>query len=103
MNRNKPATSFIMLNDIHGNTDYIPKLLNNAGFKETDMIIYNGDMMNWLMDEEDLFKGFIGCTVDLFATHKHMYYAVETLKHVVCLLLLFSTISPLRNRTCISC
>lgn len=73
--RNKPATSFIMLNDIHGNTDYIPKLLNNAGFKETDMIIYNGDMMNWLMDEEDLFKGFMDVTVDLFATHKPMYYA----------------------------
>jgi len=73
--RNKPATSFVMLNDIHGNTDYIPKLLNNAGFKETDMIIYNGDMMNWLMDEEDLFKGFMDVTVDLFATHKLMYYA----------------------------
>ena len=73
--RNKPATSFVMLNDIHGNTDYIPKLLNNAGFKETDMIIYNGDMMNWLMDEEDMFKGFMDVTVDLFATHKPMYYA----------------------------
>lgn len=73
--RNKPATSFVMLNDIHGNTDYIPKLLNNTGFKETDMIIYNGDMMNWLMDEEDLFKGFMDVTVDLFATHKPMYYA----------------------------
>lgn len=73
--RNKPATSFVMLNDIHCNTDYIPKLLNNAGFKETDMIIYNGDMMNWLMDEEDLFKGFMDVTVDLFATHKPMYYA----------------------------
>ena len=73
--RNKPATSFVMLNDIHGNTDYIPKLLNNAGFKETDMIIYNGDMMNWLMDEEDLFKVFMDVTVDLFATHKPMYYA----------------------------
>lgn len=73
--RNKPAISFIMLNDIHGNTDYIPKLLNNAGFKETDMIIYNGDMMNWLMDEEDLFKGFMDVTVDLFATNKPMYYA----------------------------
>lgn len=73
--RNKPVTSFVMLNDIHGNTDYIPKLLNNAGFKETDMIIYNGDMMNWLMDEEDLFKGFMDVTVDLFATHKPMYYA----------------------------
>ena len=73
--RNKPATSCVMLNDIHGNTDYIPKLLNNAGFKETDMIIYNGDMMNWLMDEEDLFKGFMDVTVDLFATHKPMYYA----------------------------
>ncbi len=73
--RNKPATSFIMLNDIHGNTDYIPKLLNIAGFKETDMIIYNGDMMNWLMDEEALFKGFMDITVDLFATNKPMYYA----------------------------
>ena len=27
------------------------------------------------MDEEDLFKGFMDVTVDLFATHKPMYYA----------------------------
>lgn len=73
--RNKPTTSFIMLNDIHGNTDYIPKLLDIAGYKETDMIIYNGDMMNWLMDEEDLFKGFMDITIELFATKKPMYYA----------------------------
>ena len=73
--RNKPTTSFIMLNDIHGNTDYIPKLLDIAGYKEMDMIIYNGDMMNWLMDEEDLFKGFMDITIELFATKKPMYYA----------------------------
>ena len=73
--RNKPTTSFIMLNDIHGNTDYIPKLLDIAGYKETDMIIYNGDMMNWLMDEEDLFRGFMDITIELFATKKTMYYA----------------------------
>lgn len=73
--RNKPTTSFIMLNDIHGNTDYIPKLLDIAGYKETDMIIYNGDMMNWLMDEEDLFRGFMDITIELFATKKPMYYA----------------------------
>ena len=73
--RNKPTTSFIMLNDIHGNTDYIPKLLDIAGYNETDMIIYNGDMMNWLMDEEDLFRGFMDITIELFATKKPMYYA----------------------------
>lgn len=73
--RNKPTTSFIILNDIHGNTDYIPKLLDIAGYKETDMIIYNGDMMNWLMDEEDLFKGFMDISIELFATKKPMYYA----------------------------
>lgn len=73
--RKKPTTSFIMLNDIHGNTDYIPKLLDIADYKETDMIIYNGDMMNWLMDEEDLFKGFMDITIELFATKKPMYYA----------------------------
>lgn len=73
--RNKPTTSFIMLNDIHGNTDYIPKLLDIAGYKETDMIIYNGDMMNWLMDEEDLFRGFMDITIELFATKKPMHYA----------------------------
>ncbi len=73
--RNKPETSFIMLNDIHGNTDYIPKLLNAANYKETDMIIYNGDMLNWLMDEEELFKGFMDVSIDMFATNKPMYYA----------------------------
>ena len=71
----KPETSFIMLNDIHGNTDYIPRMLNIANYKETDMIIYNGDMMNWLMEEEDLFNGFMNVTIDQFATHKPMYYA----------------------------
>lgn len=73
--RNKPETSFIMLNDIHGNTEYISKMLNVMNFKETDMVIYNGDMMNLLMNEEDLFKGFMDVTIDLFATHKPMYYA----------------------------
>lgn len=64
-----------MLNDIHGNTDYIPKLLAAADFKKTDMVIYNGDMLNNLLDEEELFKGFMDISIDMFATCKPLYYA----------------------------
>lgn len=71
----KSVASFVMLNDIHGNTDYIPKLLAAADFKKTDMVIYNGDMLNNLLDEEELFKGFMDISIDMFATCKPLYYA----------------------------
>ncbi len=71
----KKSVSFVMLNDIHAHADYIPKLLKVADYELADMVIFNGDMVNWLMDEEDLFKGFMDVSVDFFATHKPMYYA----------------------------
>lgn len=71
----KSVASFVMLNDIHGNMDYIPKLLAAADFKKTDMVIYNGDMLNNLLDEEELFKGFMDISIDMFATCKPLYYA----------------------------
>ena len=71
----KPTTSFVMLNDIHGNSDYIPQLLKVADYESTDMVIYNGDMVSLLMDEEELFKGFMDVSVETFAAHKPMYYA----------------------------
>ena len=42
--RNKPETSFVMINDIHGRTDDIPQLLKVADYKNTDMVIFNGDI-----------------------------------------------------------
>ena len=90
-----------MLNDIHGNTDYIPKLLAAADFKKTDMVIYNGDMLNNLLDEEELFKGFMDISIDMFATCKPLYYARgnhETRAHLP---LPFIVFSLRRNPICI--
>ena len=73
--RNKPETSFIMINDIHGRTEDIPRLLEVADYKHTDMVIFNGDMLSHLKNEEELFSGFMDVSVDLFAKEIPMYYA----------------------------
>ena len=64
-----------MINDIHGRTDDIPKLLEVADYKKMDMIIFNGDMLTQLKDESGLFSGFMDVAIDLFAKEKPMYYA----------------------------
>ncbi|MCC8171563.1 MAG: metallophosphoesterase [Parabacteroides sp.] len=73
--RNKPETSFLMINDIHGRTADIPRLLDAGGYKNTDLVIFNGDMLSQLKDEESLFTGFMDVSVELFAKEKPMYYA----------------------------
>lgn len=73
--RRKPATSFVMLNDIHGRTADIPRLLDAAKFRETDFVIFNGDMVSHSSTEEQLFNSFMNKAVELFASEKNMYYA----------------------------
>ena len=73
--RNKPETSFIMVNDIHGRSDDIPQLLKVAGYENTDMVIFNGDMVSQLTDEASLFSGFMDAAVTTFAKEIPMYYA----------------------------
>lgn len=73
--RNKPETSFIMINDIHGRTSDIPQLLKVADYKNTDMVIFNGDMLSQLKNEEELFTGFMDVSIDMFAKETPMYYA----------------------------
>jgi predicted phosphodiesterase len=74
-NRNKAETSFIVLNDIHGRVDDIPKMLKVAGLENTDMVIFNGDMVSNLKKEEDVFNGFMDESVKLFAREIPVYYA----------------------------
>ena len=73
--RNKPETSFIMVNDIHGRSEDISPLLKVAGYETADMVIFNGDMLSQLLDEEGLFTGFMDASIDLFAKELPMYYA----------------------------
>ena len=64
-----------MLNDIHGRTDDIPNLLDVAKYKETDFVIFNGDMVSHSSTEEQLFNSFMNKAIELFASEKPMYYA----------------------------
>lgn len=56
---NKKETSFVMINDIHGRENIITKLLNNANYKDKDLIIFNGDMVSEFKDEQTIFNGFM--------------------------------------------
>ena len=73
--RNKADASFIMINDIHGRAKDIPVLLKVAGLENTDMVIFNGDMVSHLIDEESLFSGFMDTSIELFAKELPAYYA----------------------------
>lgn len=72
---NKPETSFIMINDIHGRAGLMTKILNAGSYKERDLIIFNGDMVSDFNDRETVFNGFMNESVKLFASCKPMYYA----------------------------
>lgn len=72
---NKPSTSFVMINDIHGRMADIPTLLRAAGYEDKDLVLFNGDMLTQLRNEEELFAGFMNASIDLFAKEIPMYYA----------------------------
>lgn len=72
---NKPETSFLMVNDIHGREGLITKLLTVGDYVNRDLIIFNGDMVSEFKDRETIFNGFMKESIDLFASEKPMYYA----------------------------
>ena len=73
--RNKPETSFIMINDIHGRADDIPPMLKAANYETADMVIFNGDMVTQMNGEDALFTGFMDVSIEMFAKNIPMYYA----------------------------
>jgi len=50
-------------------------MMNVADCKNTDMVIFNGDMVSHLLDEKGLFSGFMDTAIHVFAKEKPMYYA----------------------------
>lgn len=70
----KPETSFVVLNDIHERIDVMKQMLQDADYKNKDMVIYNGDMVSILPAVEHLFEGFLDESVSLFAAEKPFYY-----------------------------
>lgn len=65
--------SFVIVNDIHGRNDLLENLLNKGDYKAADFIIFNGDMVSELQNEEQMFGGFMDTAIRLFASEKPMY------------------------------
>ena len=71
----KPETSFAVVNDIHARKGDITKLMEAADYKNKEMVIFNGDMISSLNEEEQIFTGFMDEAIKLFAKEKPLYYA----------------------------
>lgn len=72
---NKTETSFVVLNDVHGEKDFITLLMDYADYKKKDLVFFNGDMISVLNKAEDFFTGFMDESIKLFAQEKSPYYS----------------------------
>jgi len=66
--------SFLILNDIHEHNDLFNDLLVKADYPSADLILFNGDMVNNIKNDEQYFKGFLDQAVSMFASNKPLYY-----------------------------
>ena len=71
----KNNISFVILNDIHGDNELMTNLLKNTAWSQTDLVIFNGDMVSDITGEEQLFGGFVDTSVKLFSSEVPVYYA----------------------------
>lgn len=66
--------SMVMINDIHGKNDLQKKLLEMAPPQNVDMVVFCGDMCNYINKQSDIFTGFLDTSVGLFASRKPFVY-----------------------------
>ncbi len=64
---------FFMVNDIHGNNDLFNSLLKEVKKGETDFVLFNGDMVSHMDNEQQLFEGFVTSAVNKFASETPFY------------------------------
>lgn len=70
----KNDMTFSMINDIHGRSDMMRKLLEIAEPKKNDLVFFNGDMVSSMNNEKEIFDGFMDTGIDMFAKEIPMYY-----------------------------
>lgn len=68
------SVNFAMVNDIHGKSDVLEKLVSHCDLKKTDMFLFNGDMVSIFNNEKEIFEGFMDKATELFASEIPMYY-----------------------------
>lgn len=72
--KDQDKVNFSVFNDIHGRAALLSSFLTSPGTINSDLFFFNGDMIDYLQDENQLFNGFIDTAVSCFATSKPFYY-----------------------------
>jgi len=75
LNSSKPDMSFLVVNDIHGRIADLKALCGNVRHDKTDLVIFNGDMVDGMEDEASFFAGFMDESVNLFAGEIPVFYS----------------------------
>ncbi|MDR1581813.1 MAG: metallophosphoesterase [Prevotellaceae bacterium] len=71
----KTEISFMVLNDIHGRLDDLTALSKNVKYGTTDLMIFNGDMVDFMLTEQQFFSNCMDKSVELFASEIPVIYA----------------------------
>ena len=71
----KNEISFLVLNDIHGKNNLMESLLKGTDWDKTDLVFFNGDMVDGMSSEKQIFADFMDKAVELFATETPIYFA----------------------------
>jgi acid phosphatase type 7 len=66
--------NFTVINDVHGNSGKMASYIKNGNRSGQDFYFFNGDMIDFLQSEDQLFPGFIDSAVTYFAAVKPFYY-----------------------------
>lgn len=71
----KDNVTAYVVNDIHGKNDNLRAMLKDVSFDNTDLVIFNGDMVDHLQDESSIFNDFMDTSIELFASEVPVLYA----------------------------
>lgn len=75
LDKEKDHIIFKMVNDIHENSNVMASLLRTVREQNCDFVLFNGDMMNNMASEEQIFNGFMNEATNLFATEIPVFFA----------------------------
>ena len=71
----KSTLSFKVVNDIHAKNNNLHKMLSDTDKNNTDLVIFNGDMVSMLNDTKEIFTGFMDTSIELFAKEVPVFYS----------------------------
>lgn len=66
----KNTADFLMVNDIHADSAKFADLLRLYDRSKHDFVLFNGDMVSFMDNEDQIFDGFINQAAEAFATEK---------------------------------